>query len=71
MSFQSDRDRTKVALRVEEVAELLSISDRHVWVLVRQGKFPKPFKLGASSRWLREEVIEFCRAQSGRATNHE
>lgn len=61
--------QTKVALRVEDVAEMLAISERHVWTLVAQGKFPKPFKLGASSRWLREEVVEFCREQSSRVTN--
>lgn len=69
MLSQSNHGQTKVALRVEDVAELLAVSERHIWTLVAQGKFPKPFKLGASSRWLSEEVVEFCRAQSGRATS--
>lgn len=63
-NVQPNRGQEKLALRVEEVAELLSISDRHVWVLVRQGKFPKPIRLGGSTRWLRDDVVAYCRAQS-------
>ena len=41
----------------EEVAKLLSISERHVWALDSSGRIPTPIRLGRSVRW---NVDELC-----------
>ena len=43
-------------LSVESVAQLLSVSVRHVWRLADGGKMPRPIKLGASVRWDRKSI---------------
>lgn len=47
---------------VETVAELLSISPRSVWRRLSSGEFIKPIKLGDSSRWRRQEIIDWVAA---------
>lgn len=63
--------------RVIRIAELASTKDKPgklpvspttVWRWVREGRFPKPFKLGASvTVWDAAEVEAFITAQSGSA----
>jgi excisionase family DNA binding protein len=43
-------------LSVESVAQMLSVSVRHVWRLADGGKMPRPIKLGASVRWDRQSL---------------
>ena len=43
-------------LDVEQVAELLNCSVRHVYRLADSGKMPRPVKIGALNRWSREIV---------------
>ena len=47
---------------VETVAKLLSISPRSVWRWVSSGEMIKPIKLGDSSRWRREEILDWVAA---------
>ena len=58
-------------IRVAELATtkskpgLLPVSPATVWRWVREGKFPKPFKLGASvTVWDRAAVDEFIAKRS-------
>ena len=45
-----------VLLTVNEVAQLLNCSSRHVYRLSDAGKMPRPVKLGALVRWSRFAV---------------
>ena len=42
---------SKLALSVEEVAQVLGISRAHVWRLHSSGNIPRPIRLGRSVRW--------------------
>jgi prophage regulatory protein len=44
-------------LRVPEVSDRIGYSIPSIWRLAREGKFPKPLKLGPqASGWLEDEV---------------
>jgi excisionase family DNA binding protein len=51
---QSQSER--LAVSVPELAELLGISQRHVWKLVARGVL-QPVRLGRSVRFLRSDVL--------------
>ena len=53
-------------LDVGAVALLLRCSESHVRHQVRLGRFPRPVKLGALSRWSRDSVLQWCRTGPGR-----
>ncbi|MDM9284499.1 AlpA family transcriptional regulator [Providencia rettgeri] len=38
------------------IARLTGLTDKWFYKLIQDGEFPKPIKLGRSSRWLRSEV---------------
>lgn len=38
------------------ITELTGLSDKWFYKLIKDGEFPKPIKLGRSSRWLQSEV---------------
>lgn len=38
------------------ITRLLHVSDKWIYKLIKDGAFPKPIKLGRSSRWLKSEV---------------
>ena len=48
---------TPALLDVEQVAQMLNCSTRHVYRLADAGKMPRPVKLGALVRW-RKDVID-------------
>lgn len=41
----------RLAVPARQVANLLSISERHVWALDSSGRLPRPNRLGRSVRW--------------------
>ena len=41
----------RLALPAAEVAELLGVSERHVWALNSSGRLPRPLRFGRSVRW--------------------
>lgn len=45
-------------LKVKEGAKLTGTSVPTFWRRVKDGTFPRPVKLGSSSRWPRSELIE-------------
>jgi predicted DNA-binding transcriptional regulator AlpA len=55
------RDDADVRLyRAKQVAQLLGIHPMTLWAWVRDGKFPKPFKLSdMSTCWRARDVIRF------------
>jgi len=38
------------------ITEFTGLSDKWFYKLIKDDKFPKPIKLGRSSRWLKSEV---------------
>lgn len=38
------------------ITEFTGLSDKWFYKLISEGKFPKPIKLGRSSRWKKSEV---------------
>ena len=47
-------------LKAQQVADLTSISRSHLHRLARDGKFPKPIKIGENrSAWLESDVQEW------------
>lgn len=38
------------------ITEFTGLSDKWFYKLIQDGEFPKPIKLGRSSRWLKSEV---------------
>ncbi|AIA46441.1 AlpA family transcriptional regulator [Serratia ficaria] len=38
------------------ITQFTALSDKWFYKLIQQGEFPKPIKLGRSSRWLQSEV---------------
>ena len=46
----------RLAIPAPEVAELLGVSERHIWGLNSSGRVPRPIHLGRSVRWDRAEL---------------
>jgi predicted DNA-binding transcriptional regulator AlpA len=46
-------------LDLRAVAARLFVSPRKIWRLVASGEFPKPVKVGSSSRWFEPEVAAY------------
>lgn len=38
------------------ITEFTGLSDKWFYNLIQKGKFPKPIKMGRSSRWLKSEI---------------
>ena len=41
---------------IKFITRLTGLSDKWFYKLIKDGKFPKPIKLGSSSRWLKSEI---------------
>ncbi|WP_413481647.1 helix-turn-helix transcriptional regulator [Serratia proteamaculans] len=41
------------------ITEFTGLSDKWFYKLIQEGEFPKPIKLGRSSRWLISEVEQW------------
>ena len=50
------RGGASALMNVDEVAQALMCSTRHVYRLADGGKMPRPIKLGALVRWRRDEI---------------
>ncbi|AIA49958.1 Predicted transcriptional regulator [Serratia marcescens] len=51
------------------ITRLTGLTDKWFYKLIKDGDFPKPIKLGRSSRWLQSEVNIWlqCRIDKSRA----
>ncbi|WP_420810489.1 helix-turn-helix transcriptional regulator [Hafnia alvei] len=48
---------------MEFIFVFTGLSNKWFYKLISQGKFPKPIKLGRSSRWLKSEVQAWLEVQ--------
>ena len=51
------------------ITQLTALSDKWFYKLIQDGLFPKPIKLGRTSRWLKSDLEEwlYCRIYESRA----
>lgn len=65
----SDNDRRSEPprwLRAKKVADLVGLSERHIYRLVRAGTFPKPHRISYKvSVWVESDVVDWQQAQLG------
>nr|ELR5057521.1 AlpA family transcriptional regulator [Providencia rettgeri]ELR5087118.1 AlpA family transcriptional regulator [Providencia rettgeri] len=45
------------------LTQFTGLTDKWFYKLIQDGEFPKPIKLGRSSRWLRSEVEQWLQAR--------
>ncbi|EFE52000.1 TPA: AlpA family transcriptional regulator [Proteus mirabilis] len=45
------------------ITRLTGLTDKWFYKLIQEGEFPKPIKLGRSSRWLKSEVEDWLQAR--------
>ena len=46
-------------LTLKEVVDLVSFKRSTIYKFIRQGSFPKPLKIGRSSRWKMSEIRQW------------
>ncbi|SPY78931.1 helix-turn-helix transcriptional regulator [Providencia rustigianii] len=45
------------------ITKFTGLTDKWFYKLIQEGRFPKPIKLGRSSRWLKSEVDTWLKAR--------
>ncbi|MEY0282074.1 helix-turn-helix transcriptional regulator [Providencia rettgeri] len=45
------------------ITQFTGLTDKWFYKLIQDGEFPKPIKLGRSSRWLKSEVEKWLQAR--------
>lgn len=58
-----------ILLDIKEVSELIKRSRSTIYKMEAKGEFPEPLKLGASTRWKRDEVVAWIEEQAARRGN--
>lgn len=53
------------------ITEYTGCSDKWFYKLIQDGLFPKPIKLGRSSRWLKSEVENWVKLRIATSRNQE
>lgn len=48
-------------MRIPQILKLMPVSKSKFWLMVQQGEFPKPIKIGRSSFWTVEQVQAFIK----------
>ncbi|MEX9216020.1 helix-turn-helix transcriptional regulator [Providencia rettgeri] len=48
---------------IKFITRLTGLTDKWFYKLIQEGEFPKPIKLGRSSRWLKSEVEQWLQAR--------
>ncbi|MGL5954755.1 MULTISPECIES: helix-turn-helix transcriptional regulator [Providencia] len=43
------------------ITEFTGLTDKWFYKLIKEGEFPKPIKLGRSSRWFKSEVEQWLK----------
>lgn len=48
---------------IKFITQFTGLTDKWFYKLIKEGEFPKPIKLGRSSRWLKSEVEQWLQAR--------
>ena len=51
-------------MRIPQILKVLPVSKSKFWLMVQQGEFPKPIKIGRSSFWTTEQVQSFIKERT-------
>ncbi|UNH37936.1 helix-turn-helix transcriptional regulator [Moellerella wisconsensis] len=46
---------------IKFITEFTGLTDKWFYKLIKEGEFPKPIKLGRSSRWFKSEVEQWLK----------
>lgn len=52
-------DQDRLLLKVQDVSRRTSISVRSLWRMVSAGTFPRPVRVGRSTRWRADDVRQW------------
>ncbi|MDR2227809.1 MAG: AlpA family phage regulatory protein [Providencia sp.] len=63
MSIQSTSLLDDQCVDMKFITRLTGLTDKWFYKLIQEGEFPKPIKLGRSSRWLKSEVEQWLHAR--------
>lgn len=47
---------------IKEAAKLMSLSERTIWAMAKDGRMPKPLRVGRALRWCYEELRAWVNA---------
>lgn len=50
---------TERLLKIKQVRELVPAAPSTIWLWVKDGKFPKPIKIGSGTFWRESEINSF------------
>ena len=59
VSPSSDEPGVSLFLSVDQVAHRYNVSVDSIWRWKRNGKFPKPVRIGGCTRWKLSDILEF------------
>lgn len=62
MLASTDLPANPQAITAKEFANLLGISQRHLWTLLAKKRVPQPIRLGRAVRWNRNHVMSWLSA---------
>lgn len=63
MSFENGHNDSLI--RMSELIKMVSMSKSQIWLMIRKGQFPKPYKPSERvSVWLLSEVSDWMRSLS-------
>ena len=65
-----DVKQESVLLTVKAVAQSVQVGRSFIYQEVQAGRFPKPVKLGRSTRWLKSEVLAWVEAKALKREAH-
>lgn len=54
---------TNPLIDMKFITQYTGLTDKWFYKLIQEGKFPKPIKLGRSSRWFKSEVEQWLNQQ--------
>lgn len=46
---------------IKFITEFTGLTDKWFYKLIKEGEFPKPIKLGRSSRWFKSEIEQWLK----------
>ncbi len=50
-------------IRFQQVEDLVGFKRTHIYHMIKDGKFPRPMKIGGASRWSLNVIQEWMRTQ--------
>lgn len=64
---QLKRSANLELLTIDEICEMLKISRKHIYAMIKTSGLPSQIKIGSSSRWKKVEIETWVNQQIGAA----